>query len=136
MACPGAQQLEALLRNQVTPRAEAELSAHLESCGKCRERLEALAGGASLIPRPEPKSSGLSSTPFPALAQAIRNLRRLQPASRSGHTAETPDPSADVTTIQSSRSESFKPTVKHSVRPREKSRAGSSRQKSWWRRPL
>jgi len=76
MPCPDAQQFEALLRGQLAPREEAELSEHVEGCVECRKQLEVLAGGADLIPERPTKLVQELSVPVPGLVRVIDKLRR------------------------------------------------------------
>ena len=114
MACLGAQQLEALLRSRVTPQEEAELTFHLEGCIDCRQRLDALAGGAHLIPSPSGGTEVKPSPSSPKLAQAMEALRRIQPKLHPEPKAH--DPSKQATTVKEPKAagESFAAAPRHS----------------------
>lgn len=71
-SCPDDARLRRLLDVEVI--SDAEVCAHLETCGRCRARLEALAGGIHAV------EAGFAVAPMPsALDRAMSALRQTPP---------------------------------------------------------
>ena len=104
-SCPSIDSLRALLAGDVPPEAELDLQAHLDACPRCRQRLEASAGGTRWLPdskdwspqdQPpigpdlrralsEVLSSRVGSTPTPPPAGRDESLDFLTPAAAPGY---------------------------------------------------
>lgn len=75
-SCPDPAQLQGLITGALDAEEEAILTAHLDSCASCREKLEALAGEEFHPMASDAQKSGASSEIEPALAAVMDQLQR------------------------------------------------------------
>lgn len=87
-SCPDPRRLQGLLEGDVSATEAALLTAHLDDCGACQQRLEALAGAGHVMPV-DPADDPLPSTA--ALQQAISEVKSMAPGF-SGSTVDPPPP--------------------------------------------
>jgi serine/threonine-protein kinase len=75
-SCPDPAQLQELVNGTLSTEGEAELTAHLDSCISCRQKLEALSGEEFRLVGPVAEGSGPSPDGEPALAAVMAQLQK------------------------------------------------------------
>ncbi|MEX2140367.1 MAG: serine/threonine-protein kinase [Pirellulales bacterium] len=77
--CPDRAVLEALLASSLTDADQAATESHVESCPRCQERLEALAGVAAVLPTTQVPLELRDADDSHRLSEVIQAMRRASP---------------------------------------------------------
>ncbi|HTU90757.1 MAG TPA: protein kinase, partial [Gemmataceae bacterium] len=80
--CPDPAQLQELVNGTLAAEDEVRLTAHLDSCVSCRERLETLAGEEFRLPAEDAEESSSSPEAEPALAAVVAQLQEQNAGER------------------------------------------------------
>ena len=88
-SCPSPAVLQALLAESLAAGEQARWTAHLDSCGECRAKLEALAAG-DVVPEVRPGVSAPAVARNSRLAAVIRDLKTSVDATTIGNQPDIP----------------------------------------------